>query len=302
MTTFIWASYAGLWSIYKSGKELAGLSSTPEWKKIADHLTAGIPDQGGIDLKLITDMPWIEHQGTFTNFILTQGAILYEEWTGRLAEVTLTHGQKVKAETYQFPSGPTNQKYINWSALDSSGAIATSPFLTSEVQPKLVTTHAKNISSLDALLKWYRYFKELRNSIAHHGGIASQRTIDAFISASTTKLSDTGMNRDLTPVAPVLGKKVSIPLADAVLFLGLIQRLAFAFDAKYCNTTHAEADLKTRIHSAVAKHAPPVEATVQKKLAWIKNFLNHRANINIASIPNAESWLKSNNLVSIKQL
>ena len=296
MTSFIWASYAGLWSIYKSGTELAGLSSTPEWKKIANHLTAGIPDQGGIDLKVITEKPWAEHQTIYTNFILTQGAILYEEWTGRLAETTLTPSKKVKAETYQFPSGSTSQKYINWSALDSSGAITTSPFLLSEVQPKLLATHAANISSLDPLLKWYRYFKELRNSIAHHGGIASQRTIDAYIAASATTLSNAGMNRDLTSSAPVLDKKVSIPLADAVLFLGLIQRLAFAFDAKYCTTTHAEVDIKARIQSAATKHPPPLEATAQKKLAWIKNFLNHKANITVASIQNAESWLKSNGL------
>lgn len=302
MTSFIWASYAGLWSIYKSGTELSGLSSTPEWKKIANHLTAGIPDQGGIDLKVITGKPWAEHQGIYTNFILTQGAILYEEWTSRMAEMTLTPGKKVTAETYQFPSGSFSRNYINWSALDLSGAIAKSPFLTSEVQPRLLVAHAKNISSLDALLKWYRYFKELRNSVAHHGGVASQRTIDAYIAASATTLSNAGMNRDLTSSAPVLGKKISIPLADAVLFLGLVQRLAFAFDAKYCTTTHAEMDIQARIQSAAKKHPPPVEATAQKKLAWIKNFLNHGANIAVASIQNAESWLKSNGLVNIKQI
>lgn len=94
MTSFIWASYAGLWIIYKSGTELAGLSSAPEWKKIANHLTAGIPDQGGIDLKVITSKPWSIHQGIFTNMILTQGAVLYEEWTGCMAEVTAATGKK----------------------------------------------------------------------------------------------------------------------------------------------------------------------------------------------------------------
>ena len=302
MTSFIWASYAGLWSIYKSGTELAGLSSTPEWKKIANHLTFGIPDQGGIDLKVITSKPWSNHQATYTNFILTQGAILYEEWTGRLAESTATTGKKVKAETYQFPSSTTSNKYINWSALDSSGAIATSPFLVSEVQPKLLTAHATNITNLDALLNWYRYFKELRNSIAHHGGEASQRAIDAYIAASAVTLGSAGMSRDLTSSAPVLGKQVSIPLADAVLFLGLIQRLAFAFDAKYCTTNHAEIDLKARIQFATAKNPPPIEASAQKKQAWIKNFLNHKANITVASIQNAENWLETNGLVNIRQI
>lgn len=302
MTSFIWASYAGLWSIYKSGKDLAGLSSVPEWKKIANHLTAGIPEQGGIDLKVITGKTWSNHQETYTNFILTQGAILYEDWTGRIAEMTQTTGKKIKAETYQFPSGTKNNKYINWSALDSSGAIATSPFLTSEIQPKLLTAHTTNINNLDALLNWYRYFKELRNSIAHHGGKASQKAIDAYTAASAVTLSSAGMSRDLTSGAPALGKQVPISLADAVLFLGLIQRLAFAFDAKYCTTNHAEIGLIARIQSAAAKHPPPVEATAQKKQTWIKNFLNHKANITVASIQNAESWLKTNGLVNIRKI
>lgn len=177
-----------------------------------------------------------------------------------------------------------------------------SPFLTSEVQPKLLTAHATNITNLDALLKWYRYFKELRNSIAHHGGKASQQAIDAYNAASSATLSNAGMSRDLTSGAPSLGKQVAIPLADAVLFLGLIQRLAFAFDAKYCGTNHAEIDLIARIKSATAKHPPPIEATAQRREAWIKNFLNHKANIVVTSIQSAESWLKTNGLVNIRQI
>ena len=200
MTSFIWGSYVGLWSIYKSGTELAGLSSTPKWRKIADHLTAGIPNQGGIDLKVITGKPWAEHQGTYTNFILAQGTILYEEWTSRLAEATSTPGKKVKAETYQFSAGLTSPKYINWSALDSLGAIAISPFLTSEVQPKFVATHFKNISSLDALLKWYRYFKELKNLDAWE----PWRPADVWILLGCLKLSlKAAMNKqnfDLTQI------------------------------------------------------------------------------------------------------
>jgi hypothetical protein len=99
-----------------------------------------------------------------------------------------------------------------------------------------------------------------------------------------------------------LGAKVHLPLADAVLFLGLIQRLAFAFDAKYCHTIHAEADLKARIALAASKHPPPKEALAAKKTAWIKNFLNHRANIVPASIANAEAWLKASGLVNIKKI
>jgi hypothetical protein len=302
MTSFAWSSYAGLWSIYTAGNELGNLSTEPEWKKIAAHLTKGIPDVGGIDLKVIAETPWEKHQDSYTNYILTQGAILFEEWTGNLAKMTETAGKKVKAETFQFPSGSISKGCINWAALDASAALVTSAFLTVEVQPKLISTHAKNIQKLDAMLRWYRYFKELRNAVAHHGGAVSQRALDAYTVASVTSLSNAGLKRDLASASPTLGAKVHLPLSDAVLFLGLIQRLAFAFDAKYCHTTHAEVDLKARVTNEVNIHPAPNAASASKKLAWVKNFLNHKVKVVPASVGNAEAWLKSNGLVDIKNL
>jgi hypothetical protein len=302
MTSFAWSSYAGLWSIYTAGNELGSLSKEPEWKKIAAHLTRGIPDVGGIDLKVITKTPWSKHQDSYTSFILTQGAILFEDWTGKLAEMTDTPGKKVKAETFQFPSGSVSKNYINWAALDASGSLAVCDFLKDEIQPSLTSTHAANLKNLDAMLRWYRYFKELRNAVAHHGGTVSQRALDAYTEASATSLSSAGLKPDLLSASPTLGAKVSIPLSDAVLFLGLIQRLAFAFDAKYCQTTHAEADLKVRVANEVLLHPAPKTATSTKKLAWVKNFMNHRVKVKVipVSVAKAEAWLNNNGLVKIK--
>jgi len=210
--------------------------------------------------------------------------------------------KKVKAETYQFPSGTTSPKYINWSQFDASSSLTTSNFLATEIQPKLLSTHAKNIAHLDALLNWYRYFKELRNAIAHHGGHVSQRVVDAFDAAQATSLVAAGMGRNLASGKPVLATKVQLPLGDAVLFLGLIQRLAFAFDAKYCSTAVAEVDLKDRVTREVGKHAPPREAVQQKIDSWLTNFFRHKLNIVPGSLPNAASWLKTNGLVNIKKI
>ena len=302
MTSFVWASYSGLWQIHQSAKAIGDLSTKPEWKKIEDYLVGSVPDRGGIDLREITSKSWSEHQAAYSDFILTQGAILYEEWCAALADMSVTAGKKVKSETFQFPSGSTSSKWMNWAVLDVPGTVAESVFLKNEVQPALLALYHSNITHLDALLKWYRFFKEARNSVTHHGGVMRQENVDAYNSAMLTPLKSAGMKRDFGGACPVPGSKVQFSLADAVLLLGIIQRLAYAFDAKHCHGSLAEADLCSRIKDALLKSPPPREATVTRKASWIKKFLSHRGGITPNSLATAESWLSTNNLVSIRTI
>ena len=98
----------------------------------------------------------------------------------------------------------------------------------------------------------------------------------------------------------MLGAKIQLSLSDAVLLLGIIQRLAYAFDAKYCHTQLAEAVLKDKLKEALVTIQPPVAAKAAKKTSWIKNFLSHRGGISPKSLVAAEQWLKSLGLVNIK--
>lgn len=279
--------------------ETAGFN---EWKKIEDYLVGGIPDRGGIDLRQITSKNWSEHQVAYSDFILTQGAILYEEWCVALANIVVIVGKKVKSETFQFPSGSASKKSTNWAELDVPGILGESSFLKNEVQPALLTLYRQNITHLDALLKWYRFFKEVRNAVAHHGGVMRQENVKAYNSAISTPLKSIGMKRNFGGVCPVLGSKVQLSLSDSVLLLGIIQRLAYAFDAKYCHVTLAEANLRIRIREALAKSPPRKVATVIRKENWINNFLSHRMGITPNSLTAAESWLSSNGLVSIRTI
>jgi len=302
MTSFVWASYAGLWHIHRTATALSGLSSKPEWKKIEDYLIDGVPDRGGIDLKLITSKNWEEHQSVYSDFIMTQAAVLYEEWCGELASLTLTSPLKIKSETFQFPSGATSRNWTNWAKLDDAGVIASSAFLTSEVQPKLLTMYESNIRNLDGLLKWYRFYKELRNAKTHHGGISRQENVDTYTEAIKTPLKSLGLKRDYSGSAPAVGKIEKISLSDAVLMLAIIQRLAYAFDAKYCHTILAEEDLSNRLKAVLTYVTPPVQALTARKETWIRNFMERHAAVTPADISETEKWLSTNGLIKIRTI
>lgn len=303
ITSFIWASYAGLWHIHNTGNILADLSSTPNWKKIENHLGKGAPDQRGFDIKKISERKWSDHQEQFSNFIMMQAAILYEEWCQSLtSNISTSGGAKlnIKAESFQFPSCHQSKKFSNWSELDTSGCIKESSFLKSEIQPALITKYKENIKHIDNLLHWYRYFKGLRNSIVHHGSIIQSTNLNDYNNAIKTSLVDSGISRNYSGSSPVVGQKITVTLSDAVLLLGIIIRIAYGFDAKYCHTHSAEMLIEKRIRDAIKTNIPPINVSEHRKNVWLKHFLLNSIYINPANLENAEAWLKSKKLIDIK--
>ena len=298
--SFIWASYAGLWHLRERALEFGKVSGTPEWQRISDHLIGSAPGAGGVDLQPIANSPWSATETAFCDLILTQGAITYEEWCADLAKMTIAAGKKVKAETYQFPATARSGKWTNWSELDAPGVLSISSFLDAQIRPGLTTTFAGNISNLDATLKWYRHFKEMRNAVAHHGGVARLENEQAYDTAVAVPLTSIGIRRNYGSPRPTAGTRIALSVADATLFLAVIQRLALAFDAKFCHTVAAESHLADRIRAALVSARPPGAAAKAKKLQWISGFLRRGVHVYPASLDEAEKWLSGAHLLSIK--
>jgi hypothetical protein len=298
--SFIWASYAGLWHLRERALEFGKVSSHPEWQRVSDHLIGSAPSAAGVDLQPLVKLPWSSAETSFSDLILTQGASSYEEWCVDLAQMTAAAGKKVKAETFQFPAGARSPRWTNWAELDVSGVLSVSSFLDTQIKPGLIAAFAANVNNLDALLMWYRHFKEIRNTVAHHGGLARLENEVAFNAAMKVPLTSIGLRRDYLGVRPVAGTRISLSVADATLFFAVIQRLALAFDAKFCHTLAAEAHLAGRVRTALANARPPGAAPQAKKLQWIRGFLSRGVHIHPASLDEAEKWLRAANLVSIR--
>lgn len=298
--SFIWASYAGLWHFREKAIEFGKMSSAPEWQKISDNLSSPVPNARGIDLEPLVTSPWASIESSFCDMILTQGASAYEEWCVEMAKMTATLGKKVKAETFQFPSGATSGKWTNWSALEKPGVLPISNFINIQIRPGLMSTFASDVNQLNAVLKWYRHFKEIRNAVAHHGGLARKANEEAYDEAIKVSLKSIGVRRDYSGPRPEAGKVVAISVADATLFLSVVQRLAVAFDAKFCHTPAAEIYLISRVKSALTGVRPPGAATHEKKLKWINGFLRRGVCIYPASLDEMEKWLRTNGLINIK--
>lgn len=258
--SFIWASYSGLWKIYTEVNKINEKITVTNWREIEEYLLGDVPTAWGIDLKeLALNKHWDDHRRSFEQLVLSQAFVLYEEWAALFSNLIAPSLSKI-AEVLQFPSTAPRNKLPNshpktWLALKSNFDSNPSNLIQTDYQPALVAQYAKTLIHLDSLLLWYRFFKECRNSYTHAGGYHTPASVQAYSLAIPVPLTNIGMSRDvLLSAPPVVGDPINLGLENAVLSLGVIGRLANAFDAILCHSKDAEFYMTDRLKHAVKTH------------------------------------------------
>lgn len=123
------------------------------------------------------DTSWSEQLENFASFILINTISVFEDYTAALATITrLSEGQKSTFATQlQFPSSSQNRGLAQARAdaglsSTATGAITWDPGVNRRICE----------ANVEDLLYCYRYFKEIRNAIAHNGARVGRRQLDAL--------------------------------------------------------------------------------------------------------------------------
>jgi hypothetical protein len=304
--SFIWASYSGLWKIYTEVNKINNKMTISNWREVEDYLLDDVPTAWGIDLKeLAINTHWDDHRKSFEQLVLSQAFVLYEEWAILFSALIAPSLGKI-SEVLQFPSTAPRNKLPSshpktWMALKSSFDSNPSTLIQGDYQPALVNQYAKTLNQLDTLLYWYRFFKECRNAYTHAGGLHSSASVQAYTLAAPVSLSSIGMGRDVLLTAPpVVGDPINLGLENSVLSLGVIGRLANAFDAVLCHSKDAELYMTVRLKQAV-------KANLSNRMpggSWNARVRYLRSALRYASLPfpknfaNTEVHFKANKLIA----
>lgn len=304
--SFIWASYSGLWKIYTEVNKINDKITIANWREVEDYLLGDVPTTWGIDLKeLAINKHWDDHRRSFEQLVLSQAFILYEEWAMLFSALIAPSWSRI-SEVLQFPSTAPRKKLPKshpntWIALKSSFDSNPSLLIQGDYQPALVNQYAKTLNQLDILLYWYRFFKECRNAYTHSGGFHTPESVQAYTLAAPISLTHIGMGRDvLLSSSPVVGDPISLGLENSVLSLGVISRLANAFDAVLCHSADAELYMTDRLKQAV-------KANLSNRLpggSWNARVRYLRSALRYAGLPfpknfaNTETHFKANKLIA----
>jgi hypothetical protein len=195
------------------------------------------------------DHTWDQQKQTFARFVLTNTIAIYEGWIEEVLE-TLGKNSKSLQTALQFPDptgggGAAGKSGVS-AGISALTAIQSTP-MSDSFHAALVGGKYYALGKLNEMLRCYRFFKELRNSDMHRGGMVDQRVVDAYNQfapvATAAKLGVTEVPQHTTPV---VGTPVQISLLGVVGFSGLVIKILATLDGELSRSKAAEKALIAR--------------------------------------------------------
>ena len=238
---FLWPSAAALWNLRWQVKGF--LDSVPNASE-AELTGRFVQGSGlrGVNLRKATIMrSWNEQQQQLALFVLISAFAVYESWVDSLLEVLNDTNQLTK--DLQFPT--TKDKGI-WNAI----AKLTKPEsveLRESIYPSLIVNPKYSGPNLDNLMTCYRYFKELRNCLIHHGGIVDNRCEEAYLQfKKVATTSDLGIKEVPEHIPTIDGDHVNLSLRGVIGFSDVMLRIMTTIDAEVSQAKVAESEFVRR--------------------------------------------------------
>ena len=194
----------------------------------------------GVNVKgTFVDQSWPEQTERLAQIVLTNSVALYEAWA---EDIVKPFGPNKLAKELQFPSkGHLGRKTRG--VRDALGDMTKhkSTSMDAEFAPILRKQRTFHEPMLDELLTVYRYFKELRNSLLHGGGLASASLVKAHASLQGLSAASIGMKEFPKHHAPTVGARTPISLRGVIGFGGVVYSIVTTVDAVLASTSQGEA-------------------------------------------------------------
>jgi hypothetical protein len=210
----------------------------------------------GVNLKrAYLDQSWEAQQERFARILLTNIFSIHEGW---LADIqTVLNIDDTTLKSLQFPTRydannvATDGIKFGLQQIQANPSVA----LRDAFYNRLASNRKFSFGYLDNLLKCYRFFKESRNCIAHNGGKADQKLINAYLAFQpVATIANLGLSEVPTHNPPVLGTTVRLSLRGVVGFSDIIIRIITTLDAELSFALNAEAELISRCQYWVNSH------------------------------------------------
>lgn len=263
---FVWSTATAQWNLrwQVDGYLRASPDATDDELKSRFALGSGI--RGANLRRYCVQTTWPEQQEMFARVLLIEFCALYEAWIDGVLE-ELGH-RSTHASNLQFPTTNNGGLAVALTALLAN----ISPELQQCIYPVLKTNRKNSLPKLESLLICYRYFKEARNAVIHHGGVASQRALNAYLAFSGETAASLGVT-EVPRHFPIgtIGDLVKLSLRGVVGFGEIVLKLVTTLDAELSQTTEAEAVFDSRWRAVIGpmRYLPASASEKEAKLVQL---------------------------------
>jgi hypothetical protein len=230
---------------------------------LSKRFALGSGRKGGELYRACIETTWEEQQEEFAAIILVNAIAAFEDFTQSLAEKAGVSPARQIAEALQFPvrTPPQQVNGHDWafSQFGPSTASMRGVFYMAHNARRYAGFHLNN------LLTCYRYFKSLRNMLAHNGGRANQQMVDAY-QAFSTVATKTALGLSEVPQhhPVVLGQEVKIELRGVIGLCDVILRIMTTYDAELSDRRVAEIEFDERTPPLSGKLIMPPSDPVRR--------------------------------------
>jgi len=216
---------------------------------LASRFALGSDMRGGELRRACVDTPWESQKSEFAEFVLSSVIAAFEDYTAQLAEIGIVgdSSRRRVSKSLQFPAPASGSN-----AGGFTRALLTlkrpSTALSGVFQGVCSGHRSYSLSRLQELLVCYRFFKCVRNMVAHNGGRANQEAVDAYnrfaaiASVAILKLTEVPKHHPVT-----LGDPIKLELRGVIGLSDVVLRIIRTYDAELSESVIAEGQIKSRV-------------------------------------------------------
>lgn len=269
---FIWPTATALWNLrWQVGGFLQEVpNATPQ--QLTDRFVFGSKIHGANLRDACINTTWDEQKAHLSGIILTNAFAIYEHWADEILEALGMPEDSGK--NLQFDDQPASGGKRARKGLPTTIA----ELCTKESQitkrcfyPAYRSSPKYSWSRIQNMLACYRYFKEVRNSQIHNGGITSKRAANAYtVFAPLSSKHAVGMKGDLIIEALNEGDPIKLHLRGVVGFCDILFRMMVTIDAELSRAAAAESILEQALRSG--KKLTTFNSQVRRRRAQIKGI------------------------------
>ncbi len=236
---FVWPTAAAMWNLRWQVNGFVQAVPNATVQQLEARFTEGAELHGVNLRRACIEHNWDDQKEAFARLLLTNTVAIYEGWIDEVLSALNRNTQQLR-KSLQFPD-PVGGAGSGVSAAIAAITAVESALLKTTFRGSLTKGRYYALAKLDAMMRCYRFFKELRNSDMHGGSIATHRLMDAhaaFVPVATTALL--GVPEVPVHLPPVLGEPIRLNLRGTVGFSHIVLKIIATLDAELSRSKDAE--------------------------------------------------------------
>ncbi|CNB56498.1 TPA: hypothetical protein U5E37_004187 [Yersinia enterocolitica] len=236
---FAWPTTIALWNLRWQVEGYVKVKPDVNQSELTSRFISGSSITGSTvraDLKkACIETSWEKQQNEFSKILLIEFCSLYEIWCeGIITELKAS----IDSKSLQFPTLQISTQGIM--SVLSSMTQHHSIMMEKAFYSFYLTNKKNSKNHINNLMKCYRYFKELRNSLVHSGNISKKSFKDAEANYSSLTATSLGVQELPEYKQNSDEDRINLSLRGVIGFGEIVLRMISTIDAELVKTTMAE--------------------------------------------------------------